>query len=87
MRGVEIVADRKTKAPFSPSVKAAALVTEECMKRGLVVYPGTGQIGGVAGDQFLFAPPLVATKEEMDMMTDRLEAGLKAAAEALKGKG
>ncbi|HOO87780.1 MAG TPA: aspartate aminotransferase family protein [Synergistales bacterium] len=87
MRGIEIVADRKTKAPFSPSVKAAALVTEECMKRGLVVYPGTGQIGGVAGDQFLFAPPLVATKEEMDMMTDRLEAGLKAAAEALKGKG
>ena len=87
MRGIEIVANRKTKAPFPPSVKAAALVTEECMKRGLVVYPGTGQIGGVAGDQLLFAPPLVATKEEMDMMTDRLEAGLKASAEALKGKG
>ncbi len=87
MRGIEIVADRKTKAPFSPSVKAAAIVTEECMKRGLVVYPGTGQIGGVAGDQLLFAPPLVATKEEMDMMTDRLEAGLKASAETLKGKG
>jgi adenosylmethionine-8-amino-7-oxononanoate aminotransferase len=87
MRGVELVADKKTKAPFPASLKAAAFVTEECMKRGLVIYPGTGQIGGVAGDQFLFAPPLVSTKEEMDEMTGRLEEALKASAEALRSKG
>jgi len=87
MRGIEIVANRETRAPFPPSVKAAALVTEECMKRGLVVYPGTGQIGGVAGDQFLFAPPLNVSREEMDTMTARLEEALKASSEALKGKG
>ena len=87
MRGVEIVADKGAKEPFPASVKAAAFVTEECMKRGLVIYPGTGQIGGVAGDQFLFAPPLVSTEEEMAMMTDRLEEALKASAEALKSKG
>ena len=86
MRGMEIVADRETKRPFSPSVKAAALVTEECMKRGLVIYPGTGQIGGVAGDQFLFAPPLVSTADELEEMKSRLLGGLNAAAEALKGK-
>lgn len=86
MRGMEIVADKETKKPFSPSVKAAALVTEECMKRGLVIYPGTGQIGGVAGDQFLFAPPLVSTADELEKMKTLLLEGLKAAAEALKGK-
>jgi adenosylmethionine-8-amino-7-oxononanoate aminotransferase len=87
MRGIEIVADQASKAPFPASVKAAAVVTEECMKRGLVIYPGTGQIGGVAGDQFLFAPPLVSTEAEMDDMTGRLAEGLKAAAGTLKGKG
>ncbi len=87
MRGIELVADKKTKAPFPPSLKAAALVTQECMKCNLVIYPGTGQIGGMAGDQLLFAPPLIATKEEMDIMTDRLLDGLKAASEALKAKG
>ena len=87
MRGIELVANRETKAPFAPSLKAAALVTEECMKRNLVIYPGTGQIGGVAGDQLLFAPPLISTKEEMDTMIDRLLDALKASFEALKGKG
>lgn len=84
MRGVEIVADQKTKEPFPASRKAAAVVTEECMKRGLVIYPGTGQIGGVAGDQFLFGPPLVSTKEEMETMIERLAEGLKASVTILK---
>jgi len=57
------------------------------MKHGLVVYPGTGQIAGVAGDQFLFGPPLVSTKEEMDEMTSRLEEALKASVGALRSKG
>ena len=87
MRGIEIVSDKKSKAPFPPSVKAAAVVTDECMKRGLVVYPGTGQIGGVAGDQFLFAPPLTVTVDEMDTMVARLEYALKASVVALKKKG
>ena len=87
MRGVEIVSDQSTKAAFPPSVKAAAVVTEECMKRGLVVYPGTGQISGVAGDQFLFAPPLVSTMDELDTMTERLVEALSASVGVLKGKG
>ncbi len=84
MRGVEIVADQKTKEPFPASRKAAAVVTEECMKKGLVVYPGTGQISGVAGDQFLFGPPLVSTKEEIETMVGRLAEGLKASVKVLK---
>ena len=83
---MEIVADKDTKRPFSPSVKAAALVTEECMKRGLVIYPGTGQIDGVAGDQFLIAPPLIVTAEQVTDIAQRLKGALEAASQKLLGK-
>ncbi len=86
MRGVELVADTKTKEPFPASFKAAGVATAECFKRGLVIYPGTGQIDGCAGDQFLLAPPLVATAQEIDEIAKRLGEGLAAAAEILLAK-
>lgn len=83
MRGVELVRDRKSREPFAPSAKAALKLTQECLARGLVVYPGTGQADGIAGDQFMVAPPLIVQKEEIDEIVNRLEEGLKATAEAL----
>lgn len=83
MRGVEIVSDKKTREPFAPSVKAAQKLTQECLARGLVVYPGSGQADGVSGDQFMVAPPLIAKKEEIDEIVSRLEEALKATAKAL----
>ena len=38
MWGVELVEDKETRKPFDPSRKAAALVTAECLERGLVIY-------------------------------------------------
>ena len=66
MRGVELVMDKTTKEPFPASFKAAGAATAECFKRGLVIYPGTGQIDGCAGDQFLLAPPLISTAQPID---------------------
>ena len=86
MRGVELVMDKTTKEPFPASFKAAGAATAECFKRGLVIYPGTGQIDGCAGDQFLLAPPLVATAEQIDEIVRRLGEGLAAAAEILLAK-
>lgn len=83
MRGVELVRDKKTREPFEPSVKAAQKLTRECMARGLVVYPGTGQADGIAGDQFMVAPPLVIEKGEIDELVLRLDEALKATAESL----
>ena len=86
MWGVELVEDKETRKPFDPARKAAAQVTAECMERGLVIYPGTGQIDGVEGDQFLIAPPLIVTEEQVEEIARRLRAGLEAAAEKLARK-
>ena len=85
MWGVELVEDRETCRPFAPSKKAAALVSAECFERGLVVYPGTGQIDGLEGDQFLIAPPLIVTAEQTVEIARRLRSALEAAAEKLLG--
>ncbi|MDO9507929.1 MAG: aminotransferase class III-fold pyridoxal phosphate-dependent enzyme [Thermovirgaceae bacterium] len=83
MRGIELVRDKKTREPFEPSMKAAQKLTQECMTRGLVVYPGTGQADGISGDQFMVAPPLVIERGEIDELVSRLDEALKATAKIL----
>ena len=40
-------------------------------------------IDGVEGDNFLLAPPLVTTKEEIDLILERLSKGMSAASKKL----
>ncbi|HYL49030.1 MAG TPA: aspartate aminotransferase family protein [Stellaceae bacterium] len=61
--GVELVADKTTKAPFEPSQGAGNILTAEINKHGLILR----QIG----DTQAFAPPLVITEAEIDEMLDR----------------
>jgi adenosylmethionine-8-amino-7-oxononanoate aminotransferase len=65
-QGVELVADRSTKAPFDPKLKLSALVKREAMARGLIVYPMGGIIDGVRGDHILLAPPFIVTDARVD---------------------
>jgi len=83
MRGVELVADRQSRTPFPKSAKAAAAVTSECMKRGLIVYPGGGMVDGVDGDNFMVAPPLNITEEQVKEIMSILQESLMAASAAL----
>ncbi|MGE5484962.1 MAG: aspartate aminotransferase family protein [Ignavibacteriales bacterium] len=80
MWGVEIVKDKATRRPFPVSLGAAEKVTRHCMKRGVVVYPGTGCEDGQNGDQFLVGPPLTIREHEVDELVQGLEAGLADAA-------
>ena len=50
------------------------------------IEDGLGQIDGVEGDQFLIAPPLIVTEEQVEEIARRLRAGLEAAAEKLARK-
>jgi adenosylmethionine-8-amino-7-oxononanoate aminotransferase len=77
--GLELVADRGSKAAFAPALKLHAQVKREAMARGLMVYPGGGTIDGVAGDHILLAPPFIATPEQIDTIVDRLGDALDAA--------
>lgn len=83
MRGVEIVADRNTRRPFPKAANAAAVVSEECTKRGLMVYPGTGMADGVDGDSFMVAPPLVVREDQVDEIVSILGESLEAASRRL----
>lgn len=78
-RGVEIVADRETKAPFDPAMKIHSRVKAEAMARGLMVYPMGGTIDGQIGDHVLLAPPFIIDAAQIDIVVDRLGDALSAA--------
>ena len=71
-RGVELVADRSTKAPFDPSRKLHTRVKSQAMSRGLMVYPMGGAIDGVRGDHILLAPPFIVSEGQIDAIVERL---------------
>jgi adenosylmethionine-8-amino-7-oxononanoate aminotransferase len=78
-KGVELVEDRSTKAPFDPKLKLHARVKREAMARGLLVYPGGGTIDGVRGDHVLIAPPFIIDAAAVDTVVERLGDAIDAA--------
>nr|MDJ1007013.1 aspartate aminotransferase family protein [Paracoccaceae bacterium] len=81
-RGIELVADRDTKAPFDPERKLHAQIKAAAMARGLICYPAGGTVDGRLGDHILLAPPFIIEDAEIEELVDRLagaiEAGLAA---------
>jgi 4-aminobutyrate--pyruvate transaminase len=74
--GLEIVANKKTRAQFPTATKAAAVVAEKILDQKLIVRPLPGDVIGIC-------PPLIIVDEEIDEIFDRLKRGLDAAREAL----
>lgn len=77
--GVELVADRGTKAPFDPGLKVHARVKRTAMARGLAVYPAGGTVDGVSGDHILLAPPFIIDAATVDTVVERLGEAVDAA--------
>lgn len=82
MWGFELVKDKATREPFEKT-GAANVATKECVDRGLIIYPGSGQVDGLLGDNFLVAPPLIINEEQVNELLEKLAAGLDAAAKKL----
>jgi adenosylmethionine-8-amino-7-oxononanoate aminotransferase len=76
--GIEFVRDRAAKAPFDPAIAYGLAVVQEATSRGLLVYPGSGTVDGVAGDHILVAPPFIITREEIDTVVRLLDETLTA---------
>ncbi|MDG4763215.1 aspartate aminotransferase family protein [Solwaraspora sp. WMMD406] len=72
--GVEFVADRRTKAPLPEGDRFAAVLKQQALRRGLLIYPAAGTIDGVVGNHVLFAPPFIATESDIAEMVDRFVA-------------
>lgn len=77
MIGIEFVKDKETKEPFDTNSALKNKVMANCLYKGLVVYPGGGSVDGVRGDHILIAPPINITTEEVDLLFDALESGIK----------
>ena len=56
--GIELVADKSSRAWFERDRKVNIQVASEAFKRGLITYPGNGGVDGIHGDHILLAPPL-----------------------------
>lgn len=78
-RGIELVADRETKAPFDPGLKLHAKVKAAAMAEGLMCYPAGGTVDGRAGDHILLAPPFIITDDQIDELVTKLTRAINAA--------
>jgi hypothetical protein len=77
--GVELVAERSTKAPFDARCRLNQRVKQEAMARGLMCYPMGGTIDGERGDHVLVAPPFIITDEQIDELVEKLGTSIDAA--------
>ena len=69
--------------PLINKEKIKQKITVNCLENGLVVYPGGGSVDGIRGDHILIAPPLPITKEEVDILYDKLEKSVQKTSETV----
>jgi adenosylmethionine-8-amino-7-oxononanoate aminotransferase len=74
--GLELVADRDTKAPLDPALRTWDKVRRAGQEEGLICYPGGGCIDGVRGDHVILSPPFVVTPGQLDELVEKLRKSL-----------
>jgi adenosylmethionine-8-amino-7-oxononanoate aminotransferase len=77
--GVELVADRATRAPFPRTARVAERAVATARERGLLLYWSTGCADGTEGDLVLLGPPLVVSDAEVDELVEGTAAAVEAA--------
>lgn len=76
LAGVELVADKATRAPFDKARGVGPLCAQLCEERGLILR--------AIGDTLAICPPLVISEAEIDELLARLKAALDETAEWLR---
>ena len=71
-RGLELVEDRESKAPFAPERGIAGRVKKAAFEAGLICYPMAGTIDGRRGDHVLLAPPFIISEDEIGELVEKL---------------
>jgi adenosylmethionine-8-amino-7-oxononanoate aminotransferase len=75
-RGIELVADRDSKATFDPALGLAGKVKRAAFEAGLICYPMSGTRDGRHGDHILLAPPFILMDAQITEVVDKLELAL-----------
>ncbi len=70
--GLEIVADRNSKAPFPPELAINKALKTAAFQAGLGCYPMGGTIDGQQGDHILLAPPFIMEDQHIDEIITKL---------------
>lgn len=71
-RGIELVADKQSKAAHDPTLPIAASIRQVAMDKGLMCYPLTGTIDGTQGNHILLAPAYIIQLHEVEEIVDKL---------------
>ena len=82
-QAIELVADRKTKQPFDPSMGLAGKIKSAAFEAGLICYPMPGTRDGQSGDHVLLAPPFIITDKQIEELVSKLDMSLKNSLEKL----
>jgi adenosylmethionine-8-amino-7-oxononanoate aminotransferase len=85
MVGLELVADRSTRAPFPRVAQLTEAVVGGARDRGVLVYSGTGNADGTNGDTILLGPPFIITDAELLRIGEVLADSIDAASTSLAG--
>jgi adenosylmethionine-8-amino-7-oxononanoate aminotransferase len=82
MVGLELVADRETRAPFSRGDRLTERIVRAARDAGVLVYSGTGLADGTNGDSILLGPPFVVIDDELGRIADGLADAIQSATAA-----
>ena len=77
LAAIEIVKDKETKTRFDPVGRAASLVRDHAIANGLMMR--------AVNDTMILSPPLIWTRETIDMACERIAKALDLAARDLRG--
>jgi len=70
--GIEFVRNRQTREPFPAARGLSHEIGRRAFELGLICYPCAGNVGGVAGDTIVLAPPFNASDGELSELLDTL---------------
>lgn len=70
MRGIEFVRDKETKEPLPPEALFWMVLHDLAQDMGLVIESSAGCDRGQAGDQVMFGPPFIVTKDQINEIVD-----------------
>jgi adenosylmethionine-8-amino-7-oxononanoate aminotransferase len=74
--GLELVAERDSRAPFPRAEQVAERVVRAARARDLLVYSSSGMADGTNGDAIVLGPPFVVTEAELATIVERLAAAI-----------